>query len=116
MDPTTPQIDDIVLFAGQIATAILAIAGALMLLGKLVWGRLSKRLDSIEAKMDKHLDEVDERIDKQVAEIKIELKPNGGSSLRDAVNRIEKDQRELKSDIRELREKIDDHIQWHLDN
>jgi hypothetical protein len=31
-----------------------------------------------------------------------EMKPNGGSSLRDAVDRIEK--------------KIDGHIQWHLED
>ena len=38
-----------------------------------------------------------------------EFKPNGGTSTRDALNRIE-------VDLRELRGKIDDHVQWHLDN
>ena len=38
-----------------------------------------------------------------------EFKPNGGTSTRDALNRIE-------VDLRELRSKIDDHVQWHLDN
>lgn len=116
MNPVTPQIDDIILFAGQISAAIIAISGALMLLGKLVWGRLSKRLDAIEAKMDKHLDEVDERIDRQIAEVKLELRPNGGSSLRDAVNRIESGQGEIKDDVKDVRHKIDGHIEWHLDN
>lgn len=37
-----------------------------------------------------------------------EFKPNGGTSTRDALNRIE-------VDLRELRTKIDDHVQWHLD-
>ena len=37
-----------------------------------------------------------------------EFKPNGGSSTRDAVNRIEKD-------VREIRSKVDDHIDWHMD-
>ena len=37
-----------------------------------------------------------------------EFKPNGGSSTRDSLNRIEKD-------VREIRGKIDDHIEWHMD-
>lgn len=37
-----------------------------------------------------------------------EFKPNGGSSTRDAIARIEKD-------VREIRGKIDDHIDWHMD-
>jgi hypothetical protein len=37
-----------------------------------------------------------------------EFKPNGGTSTRDSLNRIE-------VDLRELRAKIDDHVQWHLD-
>jgi hypothetical protein len=37
-----------------------------------------------------------------------EFKPNGGASTRDSLNRIE-------VDLRELRAKIDDHVQWHLD-
>ena len=38
-----------------------------------------------------------------------EFKPNGGTSTRDALNRIE-------GDLRELRKRIDDHVEWHLDN
>ena len=37
-----------------------------------------------------------------------EFKPNGGASTRDSLNRIE-------VDLRELRAKIDNHVQWHLD-
>ena len=37
-----------------------------------------------------------------------EFKPNGGSSTRDALNRIE-------TDVREIRSKVDDHIDWHMD-
>jgi hypothetical protein len=37
-----------------------------------------------------------------------EFKPNGGASTRDSLNRIE-------TDLRDLRAKIDDHVQWHLD-
>ena len=38
-----------------------------------------------------------------------EFKPNGGTSTRDSLNRIE-------VDLRELRKRIDDHVEWHLDN
>ena len=38
-----------------------------------------------------------------------EFKPNGGASTRDSLNRIE-------VDLRELRGRIDDHVEWHLDN
>ena len=38
-----------------------------------------------------------------------EFKPNGGASTRDSLNRIE-------GDLRELRGRIDDHVEWHLDN
>ena len=38
-----------------------------------------------------------------------EFKPNGGLSTRDSLNRIE-------SDLREMRGRIDDHVEWHLDN
>jgi hypothetical protein len=37
-----------------------------------------------------------------------EFRPNGGSSTRDSLNRIEKD-------VREIRGKVDDHIEWHMD-
>lgn len=38
-----------------------------------------------------------------------EFRPNGGTSTRDSLNRIE-------ADLRDVRGKIDDHVQWHLDN
>ena len=36
-----------------------------------------------------------------------EFKPNGGSSTRDSLNRIE-------TDLRDIRGKLDNHIEWHL--
>jgi hypothetical protein len=38
-----------------------------------------------------------------------EFKPNGGSSTRDALNRIE-------SDMKDVRRKVDEHITYHLNN
>ena len=36
-----------------------------------------------------------------------EFKPNGGSSTRDTLN-------EIRTDVREIRSKVDDHIDWHM--
>jgi hypothetical protein len=90
----TPQIDDLLIFLGQIAGAIIAIAAALAILNKVVFSKINKRIEKIDQ----------------------ELHPNGGSSLRDAINRIEESQSEMKTDFKDVREKIDDHIEWHLDH
>jgi hypothetical protein len=90
----TPQIDDTLFFLGQIGAALIAIAGALGIIHRVFFKKLCDRLDKIDQ----------------------ELHPNGGSSLRDAVNRIEKNQVEIKDDARDIRNKIDDHIEWHLNN
>ena len=37
------------------------------------------------------------------------FQPNGGTSVKDQLNRIE-------DDVRDVRSKIDDHVAWHLDN
>lgn len=90
----SPQIDDILIIGGQISAAIIAIAGAITILYRTFFKKICDQLEKIN----------------------LELHPNGGSSLRDAVNRIEKGQGELKENIESVREKIDDHIVWHLDN
>ena len=41
-------------------------------------------------------------IKREVGAVQHEMQPNSGNSMRDAVNRIE--------------EKLDQHIQWHLDH
>lgn len=94
MNPNMPQIDDLLIFMGQIAAAFIAITAVLGILNKFFFGKFKN----------------------DITDIKKELHPNGGSSLRDAVNRLEKTQSEIKDDLHDLREKIDDHISWHLDN
>ena len=37
------------------------------------------------------------------------FQPNGGSSVKDQLNRIE-------ADVRDVRSKVDDHITWHLND
>jgi hypothetical protein len=48
-------------------------------------------------------------------EIKHELKPNGGSSLKDQVNRLEKDVKEAEALRREMNQKIDHMYEVLLD-
>jgi hypothetical protein len=89
----TPQIDEFLLWAASIVVAVTVIAGGLAALYRLLTGALNKRLDDISA----------------------QLKRNGGTSLRDAVDRIEERTHVLHSDVRDLRERLDDHITWHLE-
>ena len=89
----TPQIDDFLLWAAAIVVAITAIAGGLVALYRLLTGALSKRLDEVSSQLHR----------------------NGGSSLRDAVDRIEEKQTQIHTDVREVRERLDDHITWHLE-
>ena len=89
----TPQVDDFIMWAAALVLAVTAIAGGLMALYRLLTLSLNKRLDDIGG----------------------QLRRNGGTSLRDAVDRIEKKQTEIQTDVRELRTRVDDHIQWHLD-
>jgi hypothetical protein len=43
----------------------------------------------------------------QVTSMRKDMQPNGGSSTKDQLNRIERD-------VIEVRHKVDDHITWHL--
>jgi hypothetical protein len=45
----------------------------------------------------------------QVTSMQKEFKPNGGSSVRDTLN-------EIRTDVREVRGKVDEHINWHLED
>lgn len=90
----TPQIDDLLIFMGQIAAALIAIFAAAGIFNRYLFGKIRQ----------------------DITDIKKELHPNGGSSMRDAINRLEDTQIEIKTDLKDVREKIDDHISWHLDN
>ena len=61
-------------------------------------------------------------IQRDLDEIRAELRPNSGSSLRDAIDlvverqsQIGREIRDVKVEMSELRRKTDDHIAWHLD-
>lgn len=88
----TPQIDDFLIWAALVVGSVTAIAAGLAALYRLLTASLSKRLDDVSSQLHR----------------------NGGSSLRDAVDRIEEKQAQIHTDVRDLRERLDDHISWHL--
>ncbi len=90
----TPQIDDFLMWAAGVVGAVTVIAAGLVGLYRLLTGNLSKRLDSIASQLTR----------------------NGGSSLRDAIDRIEERQHATLTDLRDLRDRVDDHISWHLEH
>ena len=90
----TPQIDDFLLWTAGVVAAVTVIAGGLAALYRLLTASLSRRLDAISR----------------------ELHNNGGTSLRDAVDRIEERQKVVMTDVRDVRERVDDHITWHLEH
>lgn len=90
----TPQIDDLLILGAEIAAAIIAISGAIAILHRVLFKKIYDKIDVIDK----------------------ELRPNHGTSMRDAINRIEENQTEMKIDLKDVREKVDDHIAWHLDH
>lgn len=90
----TPQIDDVILSIGAIVGALVVTSSGLFALYRIVFGPVRRDIESIRS----------------------ELHRNGGSSLRDAVDRIEERQQEIQTDVRHTAERLDDHIQWHLED
>jgi hypothetical protein len=88
----TPQIDDFLMWFAGIVTALVVIAGGLVGLHRLLTGAISRRLDGIDS----------------------QLKRNGGSSLRDAIDRIEERQGEMRDYVVRTADRLDEHIDWHL--
>lgn len=89
----TPQIDDVFAMLGGMAAAVLAIVGVIVLLKRWLLGDLRTDLEDVRG----------------------QLKRNGGTSLRDAVDRIEERQGAIADDVRRVTERLDDHIAFHLE-
>jgi len=90
----TPQIDDAILWLGAVAGAFIAIVAAMVVMKKWILGDVVKDL----------------------ADVKSQLHRNSGSSLRDAVDRIEQRQTDIAADVRRVTERLDDHITFHLED
>ena len=89
----TPQIDDVVIWLGAVAAGFVAIVAAMVILKKWLLSDVSKDIEQVNAQLHR----------------------NGGSSLRDAVDRIEQRQAEIGTDVRRVTERLDDHIAFHLE-
>ena len=89
----TPQVDDLLMWLGGIAAALIAVVAVITLLRKWILVRLIADIENIQK----------------------ELRPNGGASVRDAIDRIAEKQSEIQVDVREVRTSVDDHITWHLE-
>lgn len=90
-----------VVAVGSFCGAVLAITGLVMLFHRLITRDVRADLEQIRS----------------------ELRSNGGSSLRDQVDKIRNGQEslhrditELKGEARDLWSRVDGHVQWHLDN
>jgi hypothetical protein len=90
----TPQIDDAILWLGAVAGAFIAIVAAMAVMKKWILGDVLRDL----------------------ADVKSQLHRNSGSSLRDAVDRIEQRQTDIAADVRRVTERVDDHIMFHLED
>lgn len=90
----TPQIDDAIIWLGAVAGAFIAIVAAMAVMKKWILGQVIRDL----------------------ADVRSQLHRNSGSSLRDAVDRIEERQTLIASDVRRVTERLDDHIAFHLED
>ena len=88
----TPQVDDFLVWFAGVVTALVVIVGGVVALRKLLLGAIDKRLDAIDGQLHR----------------------NGGTSLRDAVDRIEERQTDIQSYVRRTADRLDEHVQWHL--
>ena len=90
----TPQIDDVVIWLGAVAAGFVAIVAAMVILKKWLLSDVSKDIEKVNAQLHR----------------------NGGTSLRDAVDRIEERQSLIAVDVRRVTERVDDHIAFHLED
>jgi hypothetical protein len=90
----TPQIDDFLLWLGAIAAAFIAVVAAMAVMKKWILGDVTRDLSDVKAQLHR----------------------NSGSSLRDAVDRIEERQTAIGFDVRRVTERLDDHIAFHLED
>lgn len=103
MNPDTPQIDDLLLWLGAIAGALLIITAAMFGTARF-----------FRSMMRKIVEEQVKPISAQVLDIQKELRTNGGSSLRDAINRIDYATKSSAAEISETRKQLQEHIVFHL--
>ena len=90
----TPQIEDFLLWIGTIAAAFIAVVGAMAVFKKWILGDITKDIEKVNAQLHR----------------------NGGTSMRDAVDRIEEWQAFMSTDLRRVTDRLDNHIAFHLED
>ena len=96
-----PPADQLLIWFAGIVTSITAIVGGAMLLHRWMLSNIRRDIQDVSA---------------AVADVRKEVHPNGGSSLRDSVEYIRTRQSDMMEEVRMVRTKIDDHIEWHLEH
>lgn len=86
---------DIAAWAG----ALLAVLGVLAALGRVPFVRKTWKRSVTGPYWQAHRDLIVEATEPQFKAIKAELRTNGGSSLRDAVDRVERDVQEFRGEV-----------------
>jgi len=89
----TPQADDLLFWVAAIATSLLSVVAFMVFVKN--WLLSDIRSD--------------------ISEMKGQLHRNGGTSLRDAVDRIEERQSVMTEDVRRATDRLDSHITFHLE-
>lgn len=97
----TPQVDDFLIASAGLVAALVTVAGGLMLLHRWLLASIDRDIKDVRVAIN---------------DIRKEVHPNHGTSLRDAVNVIRDRQGEMIEDTKQHRSRMEDHIQWHLDN
>lgn len=95
-----PPADQLLMWFAGILTSITAIVGGAMLLHRWMLHNIRRDIQDVSA---------------AVADVRKEVHPNHGSSLRDSVDFIRERQAEMMDEVRGVRAKVDDHIEWHLE-
>lgn len=96
------SLDDLIVRFGAVAAALVTIVAALRMFTKFAVRQFTKAIKA----------EIGDKVER-VYENTMELKPNGGSSMRDAINRLESQQMKLVGDVAATRQALIDHLTEH---
>lgn len=90
----TPQVDEFIMWMGGMAAALVAVSAGMVVLKKFLLGQLYSDLEDVRSQLHR----------------------NSGTSLRDAVDRIEERQQVIGSAVNRVTERLDNHISFHLED
>ena len=90
----TPQVDEFVMWMGGMATALVAVSAGMIVLKKFLLGQLYSDIEDVRSQLHR----------------------NSGTSLRDAVDRIEERQQDIGRSVDRVTERFDAHINFHLED